>query len=138
MRELFPALLIGTKAFEQVAGLNFQTIILENRSLREHVSTLTMARPRDLVLTDYALLSGSARSILLKFVEEYRGRIVLFSSQDLFSEVILSRFKTIVKEVEPEYIEPESDEQKVFDLPVLFPIYMSKGALSRKILKVWR
>ena len=65
MKELYPLLVIGVVAFERAKEAQFHLVSLENDTVRDLLEELLIARPRDLFLTDYALLNRGSRSVLL-------------------------------------------------------------------------
>lgn len=97
MIRAFPALVIGPESFAVAKDLGHYLLTINNKNIREVVSLLTLSHPRNVLLTDAAMLTGMAASVLLKFVEEYQGKLIVHMSVDVVSVVLLSRFRTVVK-----------------------------------------
>lgn len=96
MRLVPPVLVIGPEHFDKIQDF-YQLIIINNKNIRGVVETLFLSHPRRVLLADAAKLSGASASVLLKFVEEYRGQVAIHSSADVMDVVMLSRFKTVLK-----------------------------------------
>lgn len=135
---LHPALYIGAGVFPEAKAQGFHLVSLDASDLKEFLGEIAIAQPRDLFLTDFSHLSHRDRSILLKFVEDYKGRVILFSSDDIFTEVLLSRFKFVKKApVEVEFEEGDPDAL-VMREPRLYPAHMLNTPISRKVLRSWK
>lgn len=127
-------LYIGRESFQKI-DISYHVITLENHTIRDMIDMLTMGFPKDITMTDYSMLSRKNRSILLKFIEEYKGNIIVHSSEDIFDPIILSRFNKVIKIPDEVEYEVDSVEYKVRRNRRLYPTYMHGGAISRRILK---
>lgn len=136
----FPLLLIGQETLPafNAEHQGFKSYILEVSNVDLVLEELSMAKPRDILLMDLAALPRSSRALLLKFVEEYRGRVAIFSTDDLFDSVILSRFKDVRKSVPQPEFKPTEIESTVNGNPNLFNVYMNSSWITRRMLKAWR
>lgn len=134
MHLIYPALFIGKNTFHLFQSLGFHLLGLEG-DIKDRLDELLISEPRDIALYDYSNLKGNQKSIILKFIEDYKGRVAIYSSEDCFSEIVLSRFLLIKKDISEVQFEPDSIEQKIVGSSSLFPSYMMGNSLSRKILR---
>lgn len=136
---LYPLFVIGVKAFASAKERNFHLVMISNENVREILGSLTFSHPRDIFLSDFASLTGTSSSVLLKFVEEYKGNVIVHSSEDNVNEVLLSRFRYVIKDDVAPSIETDSDEALLQRKPELLSVVYSRlpHNIKRRILETW-
>lgn len=129
----YPQLQIGALDFEE----GFSLINVSCQDGRDLLEYLSLQRGKDLILTDFSHLHGVNSSLLLKFVELYPGRLIVHSSKDLFTDVMLSRFREFKKVYKRQSPESDSFEEAVSHRASLFKYVRSYQPHFRKVSHVW-
>ena len=133
--EVFPILYIGPGLFEKARLCGFSMIDLASPDITEILSDLTITQAEGVFLSDLASRPKLGKTLLLKFLEDFRGSIVLYSSVDVVDKVLLSRFMTVEK-----LIDSDPQDKLVLLLrkhPSLLRVVLKKSRFKRKVLDLW-
>lgn len=139
--DIFPALFIGRDKsrnnYSEAKSFGFSIVDLSRSDIVQFLSELPYYHNSGVFLTDLSLKPYLAKSILLKFIEDYKGSIVAFSTYDIFDSTFLSRFIYINKIYE--FISSQELDPYDFTLsnPYMFKVASSNHPLRYKIESIW-
>lgn len=115
----------------------FLSLFLTNTNVREVLGeTLVYVNTPSLLVGDYAKLTPLHRQVLLKFVEDYKGDVILYSSEDCFTDIMLSRISEMEKEVAYEAL-LDSLEFKSEHYPNVYCLSSKPFFLKRRLVDQW-
>lgn len=100
IKEVSPVLLIGGAAslFKKLNKTHSIIVVNNTQQVRDFVSEyMGMSYTQPVIISDVGQLQYDAAFILLKLIEESKFPIILLSSRDRISRILLSRIKTIIK-----------------------------------------
>lgn len=133
--DIFPIMYIGPGLFDKARLCGFSMVDLASPGIIEILSDLTITQAEGVFLSDLASRPKLGKTLLLKFLEEFKGKIVLYSSVDVVDKVLLSRFMTVEK-----LIESDPSDKLIILLrkhPALLRVVLNKSKFKRKVLDLW-
>lgn len=132
---MFPRVYIGRGSFSKAKVHGFPMVDLARPDITSVLSDLILTRAEGVLLSDLASRPKLGKTVLLKFMEEFQGKIVVYASSDVVDRVLMSRFMLSEKAEDMEGQEEFLLQMK--KMPLLHPVVVRHFPMQRKILGVW-
>ncbi len=130
-----PSLFIGQQTFKEISDLGYQMVDISQPNIEQFLQELIIASTKGVLLTDIAARPVLVKTVLLKFLEEYKGSIIIYSSKDVFTDTILSRFRFIKKRI---LFKEDEEYLLVKSKSFLIKSFLNKSKVSHRVINIWK